>query len=273
VTGLATAQLGGPYPPDPVRPTRVEQCTELGRAYSRIRERLEAAHGSLGWGRGPQVTAGPCCQQEEAPGSGWCRTFQSHAAAWEAIHCCDRARREAVKRCIDQVRVNQTPVEGVLRGLAMVKEGEFEIAVKAIRIQRNIDIFKSWTRIGNDPDQLVDLTTVTAAQLAEYGIVNPVAQAVVGHNLDLIGGTHDGVLQVLERVSDRAAREVASARRPSPPQGQAPTRPPGPAGGQVLTCKERRGAPPVCQPSPHSRAALEAGGAECHEEGGNVLCF
>jgi hypothetical protein len=271
--GVASAQLGGPYPPDPVRPTRVEECTDLSRAYGRVRSDLERAHTALGLGRGAQVDAGPCCKEQEAPGSGWCRTFQSHAAAWEAIHCCDRARRDAVRRCLDRVRVNRTPAEGVLEGLALAKEGEFEAALKALQITRNIDVFTAWTRIGNDPDQMVTLTTVTAQQLAQYGIKDPVVSAFVNHSLELIQTTHESALQTLGRVSEDADRIVATARQPRGPSTPARPAPVTSGGLQVLMCKERRGAPPVCQPSPVPRATLEASGAECKEEGGNVLCF
>jgi hypothetical protein len=100
---LARQGLAVDYPPDPVAPRSAYDCNLLAREYRALRTELIERHEEIGDGRGPQVNAGPCCMS--APGSTrqWCRTYESHAAAWEAIHCVDIERERAVSLCREKV--------------------------------------------------------------------------------------------------------------------------------------------------------------------------
>ena len=265
------------FPTEPVNPTSTAECKQLSREYHALIDQLQDAHSRLGLGKGPQVDAGGCCQAAAATRQ-WCRTYQSHAALWEEIHCASNQRRSAVERCMDKVRARKNQVEQsgtefdvgrFVRLDALAEPEHFEAAYRLLNYVDGVHLIRAWTRAGNDPHGLSGLVLDTAkfAVVASPGF-DPVAREVIADNLDMIGVVHTEVLQTLDNVSRKIEREFPQVRISAPSIGGSSS------SAIVFICWESEsGGAPRCEPSPYPLNVLQGGGAECVEAGDEIHCF
>jgi hypothetical protein len=205
------------YPAEPTAPRSVADCKQLYRDFYQVERELSRQHNALGWGRGAQVVAGPCCMSQTGQ-VGWCKTFASHAAAWEAIHCCQQARQLAVNRCMDKVRrvkAHEKTAERHSRrsdeGRSPGRAGEnlqeaidtftemYDRASQLLTLSARYNLAREWLNIGNDRSQIVNLTHRTSEELAGLAIKDEAVAELVVDNLDMIGAIHGDVTSVFDR--------------------------------------------------------------------------
>lgn len=241
----ASAETSIAYPPDPVAPVLVRECSDLRRQYEVIEQSLERQFSSaLGWGRGPQVSAGPCCERTAT--RGWCRIFQSHAAVWEAIHCVHEAKQAAVDRCAQRVRANRAKIGGpiddamnaVVKVQALTDPESLQKARDIIKYVRWADLAKRWTGVGHDSSRLSGLMHETSQEVATKALrtKDEVVRTIVNDNLRDIGVLHSDVAAVFDRTIARIEREFPAATRGGGPASGAPFATPNRPSGQA--CRE-----------------------------------
>lgn len=174
------------FPPDPPVPTTARDCAILVDEYSSVMRKLYAAYDAVGWGRGRQVHAGACCR-EEAAAQSWCVTFESHAPAWEAIHCAQLEQRRALNRC----KANIVAVSA----RNFFTEQHYYAVVKYRTMKEDIDLLRSWAKIRDlssiDVSELAHRTAIRGVRRPlfpwdkdSYAFRDPVIRSIVRENLE-----------------------------------------------------------------------------------------
>jgi len=255
------------YPPTPPHPRSVAECVTLAQDYDRTVASLLRRYDDIGIGRGPQVAAGPCCRQEAAS-PGWCRTFQSHAAAWEAIQCAAIAKRNAVAECRRAVAVAVTQDDLSIADLgpyakagALSGRNEIETAQKVLETVEIVEELRSWIKAGNSTADLPGLVQKAAERAAKFDgtlpfvldseekrlkyvpIANAVIREWAARMLNGIGIVHTQVISAFDRQMNALDREFPGLVRVSSP-GKSPTPPTSrlasPAAGSCRDAVERK---------------------------------
>lgn len=194
--------LAADYPPNPATPTEVGECSDLALKYLIVIKELQARHDAIGKGRGPQVNAGHCCAQNPGSTRQWCRTYQSHGAAWEAIHCAQNEKDRAVNACVAQVAQNRkgrpapvrpNSIKDYFTAGRLADLPGFKMASDLLRYQNWFELATSWKGAGNDPTKLKNALSETSDVAIQEGFRNELVKQMVAYNLANIGVMHHQV--------------------------------------------------------------------------------
>ncbi len=256
------------YPQTPANPRTAAECVALAQDYNRVRALLLQHYDNLGMGRGPQVAAGPCCKQTAAS-PGWCRTFQSHAAVWEAIQCADIAKDKATAACNRAVAIADTQANlslddvgpYVKTAAALSGRNELETAEKLLKVLSIGEELRSWATVGNSTAELQGLVQNSAERAISFdgtipfvldsekkrlkyvSIANAVIREWAARMLNSAGIIHTDVVRAFNERMNTLEREFPGIARGATPATSLPLTnagPATPAGGNCRDAIERK---------------------------------